>query len=67
MTRSFDPAFTTAAVIFVWLRTTTPLKLRDDFHELLFAQSGLGRDLQRAIAGEFFDAARRNGIRDQNL
>ncbi len=42
-------------------------EIRDDFDERRFAQAGLGRDFERAVARQFVHAALRNGIRDQDF
>ena len=42
-------------------------EIRNDFCQIGFAQAGLGRNFERAVARQFVDATLRNRIRDQNL
>ena len=42
-------------------------ELGDDFHKRGFAQAGLGRDFERALARQFIRAALRNRISDQDF
>ena len=66
-TRSFDPAFNDRRGDLRLAAHDDPAEFRNDFHERRFAQAGLGRDFERAVARQFVDAALRNGIRDQNF